>query len=150
MAKSLQIYLQFIRLISFFRPVMMLTVRMWIATIFFSAGKVKISDFNNTIALFREEYKTPFLSPVLAAGCATAFELGCSVLLMLGLFSRLATLPLIVMTAVITFTYDDNIQHYYWAMLLGLIFFYGADKISLDYFIQKHWERHHGEPKKIS
>lgn len=118
-------------------PLMLLIVRLWIAHVFFVSGLVKIEDFDNTIALFRDEYQVPILPPVLAAILATIFELFCPVLLSLGLAARLATLPLLVMTAVIQFTYDQNIQHAYWAMLLGIILSHGAGKISADYFIRK-------------
>ena len=123
--------------LNFAKPVMMLILRLWIAKVFFSAGLVKINDFSGTVWLFANEYSVPFLPPMLAAVFATIFELSCSTLIALGLASRLATLPLIVMTAVINFTYQDNIEHYYWVMLLGTILFYGADKLSLDYIISK-------------
>lgn len=116
---------------------MLLVLRLWIAHIFWNAGMVKIEDFDNTIALFRDEYKTPFLPPQIAAIFATAFELSCPILLTLGLATRLATLPLLAMTAVIQFTYDQNPEHIYWAMLLGTILVSGAGKISLDYLLFK-------------
>ena len=124
-----------INALNYVKPIMMLILRLWIAKVFFSAGLVKIHDFSGTVWLFANEYSVPFFPPMLAAVCATIFELGCSTLIALGLASRLATLPLIVMTAVINFTYQDNIEHYYWVMLLGTILFYGADKLSLDYIL---------------
>lgn len=134
-------YSKFIDLSNSLQPVMLLVLRLWIAHIFWNAGMVKIEDFDNTIALFRDEYKTPFLSPQIAAFFATAFELSCPILLTLGLATRLATLPLLAMTAVIQLTYDQNTQHYYWAMLLGTILVSGAGKISLDYFITKKFNQ---------
>jgi putative oxidoreductase len=49
------------------------------------------------LKLFHEEYgpKLPFLDPALAMHLANFKETVCSVLLFLGLFSRLATLPLL-------------------------------------------------------
>ena len=128
-------YSKFIDISNSLQPVMLLVLRLWIAYIFWNAGMVKIEDFDNTIALFRDEYKTPFLPPQIAAFFATAFELSCPILLTLGLATRLATLPLLAMTAVIQLTYDQNIQHYYWAMLLGTILVSVAGKISLDYLL---------------
>lgn len=120
---------------------MMLVLRLWIAHIFWSAGMVKIEDFSTTIALFRDEYKTPFLPPEIAAFLGTLFELTCPILLTFGLATRLATLPLLAMTAVIQLTYDQNIQHIYWAMILGTILVSGAGKISLDYLISKKFNQ---------
>jgi putative oxidoreductase len=60
------------------------------------------------VQLFADEYKVPVLPPELAATMATSFELGCSALLVLGLATRLATLPLLGMIAVIqTFVYPS-------------------------------------------
>ena len=81
---------------------------------------------------FEHEYQTPFLPVWFAAGSATLFELAMPVLLIGGLFTRLATLPLIVMTAVIQFTYLDHIDHLYWILLLGLILTWGPGRFSLD------------------
>ena len=44
--------------------------------------------------LFADEYRVPVLPPELAAALATSVEIGCSLLLVLGLGTRLATLPL--------------------------------------------------------
>ncbi len=124
---------------------MILVLRLWIAHIFWASGMVKIEDFSNTVALFRDEYKTPFLPPEIAAVLGTFFELSCPILLTLGLATRLAALPLLAMTAVIQFTYDQNEQHIYWAMLLGTILVSGAGKISLDYLISKKFNQHRKE-----
>jgi putative oxidoreductase len=137
----ISIYSEFIAILNKLSPVMILVLRLWIAHIFFAAGLVKIEDFSTTIALFRDEYKTPFLPPEVAAFLGTFFELSCPILLTLGLATRLATLPLLAMTAVIQFTYDQNIQHIYWAMLLGTILVSGAGKISLDYLISKKFNQ---------
>lgn len=130
-------YSKFITISNYFAPMMMLILRLWIAYVFFISGLVKIDDFDNTIALFRDEYQVPIIPPVIAAVLGTMFEISCPILLTLGFATRLATLPLLAMTAVIQFTYDQNIQHAYWAMLLGTILCFGAGKISVDYKLAK-------------
>lgn len=130
-------YSKFIDIADWLQPVLLLVLRLWIAHIFWNSGIVKIENFGNTIDLFRDEYKTPFLPPQIAATIATIFELTCPILLAFGLATRLATLPLLAMTAVIQLTYDQNPEHAYWAMLLGTILVSGAGKISLDYLIVK-------------
>ena len=130
---------------------MLLVIRLWIADVFFSSGMVKIEDFQNTVALFREEYKTPFLPPEIAAILATVFEIICPILLTLGLASRIATLPLLAMTLVIHLTYDQNQEHLYWAMLLGIILTGGAGKLSLDYLVAKKYNAlNYGNTKKTN
>jgi hypothetical protein len=96
---------------------------------------IKISDWSNTIYLFTNEHPVPGLPPQIAAIFGTTFELSCPILLTLGLATRLATLPLLVMTAVINFTYDNATEHYYWAMLLGILLVNGAGRLSLDFVI---------------
>lgn len=131
----------FIKFSSKLQPVILLVARLVVAQVFWLSGLQKISNFDNTLALFQTEYAVPLLPPFIAAIMATFFELTCSVLLALGLAGRLATLPLLVMTAVIQFTYDQNVQHTYWALLLGTILAFGPGKFSCDYFIgRKFWK----------
>jgi len=134
-------YLKLLYLLALAGPIMMLIVRLWIARVFWASGLVSISDWGNTIYLFTHEFSVPVLSPWLAAVSSTTFELACPVLLTIGLAARLATLPLLAMTAVINFTYDNNIEHAYWAMLLGMILFYGPGKLSVDYWINKRYAK---------
>ncbi|MBI3419113.1 MAG: DoxX family protein [Proteobacteria bacterium] len=114
----------------------LLAARLWMAKIFWQSGMVKIEDWGNTLYLFKEEYHVPLLPPSLAALFATSFELACPVLLVLGLGARLATLPMLAMVAVIQFTYDSNMEHFYWAMLLATLLCFGPGKLSLAHFIR--------------
>ncbi|RTK93444.1 MAG: DoxX family protein [Rickettsiales bacterium] len=122
-------------------PMLMIFMRLWMAKIFWYSGLTKISSWKSTVFLFKEEYKVPVIPPEIAAYFATAFELTCPVLLVLGLGARFATLPMLAMTAVIQFTYLDLIDHRYWAMLLAVILFYGPGTVSLDHFIFKKFGR---------
>ena len=74
-----------------------LLFRLAIAGVFLRAGLTKISSWESTVALFADEHKVPVLAPHLAAAMAAGFEVGCSVLLLIGLGTRLAALPLIGM-----------------------------------------------------
>ena len=84
--------------------------------------------------LFTDEYKVPVLSPEIAAMLATTFELGCSTLLVVGLTTRLATLPLLGMIAVIQlFVYPHAwSEHLTWTSLLLFLLTRGPGPISLD------------------
>jgi len=136
-----KLYSGFLFLLNGLSPVMLLIIRLWMAHVFWVSGLVKISDWSNTIYLFTNEFPVPGLPPLVAAIFGTTFELCCPVLLTLGLASRLACLPLLAMTAVINFTYDSNIEHAYWAMLLGVILFCGPGKLSVDHFLTKKRRR---------
>ena len=79
-----------IRMAERFAPAIDLVIRVFVAMVFFKAGLTKIASWDNTIALFENEYMVPLLPPALAAAMATAAELGFPVLLVLGLGSRFA------------------------------------------------------------
>jgi putative oxidoreductase len=78
-----------------------LLFRLAIAGVFLRAGLTKMASWETTVQLFTDEYKVPVFPPEIAALLATTFELGCSTLLVVGLATRLATLPLLGMIAVI-------------------------------------------------
>lgn len=138
--KILKTYLALIKVLEKFGlPIFAFFIRFWMAKIFWYSGMTKIANWQSTVYLFKEEYKVPLFPPELAAYFSTTFELACPVLLVLGLATRLATLPLLAMTAVIQFTYLDLIDHRYWAMLLIFILLYGPGKLSLDHLIAKHF-----------
>jgi len=101
------------------------------------AGLTKIDNWESTLSLFEYEYAVPFLPVAFAALSATFFELAMPVLIILGLFTRLAALPLLVMTAVIELTYGSFPEHAYWALLLGVLMTYGAGKFSIDQYFMK-------------
>ena len=114
-----------------------LMARVAVAAVFWKSGQAKIANWDLTVQLFQDEYRVPILSPSVAASLATTFELAMPVLLVLGLASRLATLPLLGMVLVIQlFVYPQSwAEHLTWATLLLLILTRGPGAISLDRFI---------------
>ncbi len=122
------------RLERFPMSVLQLLFRISIAAVFWNSGLTKIASWQSTVVLFRDEYRVPVLPPEIAATLAASVELTCPVLLVLGLATRLATLPMLGMTFVIeAFVYpEDWIEHLIWASLLLFILTRGAGAISLD------------------
>ncbi len=118
-------------------PLLFFTIRVWIAIIFWDSGLCKVQSWPTTLMLFKNEYKVPTLSPEIAAYLATVTELSCPILLALGLATRLAAIPMLVMTTVIQCTYLCTNEHLYWAVLLGLLICYGPGQLSLDFFFRK-------------
>jgi putative oxidoreductase len=114
-----------------------LLFRLAIAGVFFRAGLTKLASWETTVQLFRDEYRVPLLSPELAAALATAFELGCPLLLVAGLATRLATLPLLGMIAVVQlFVYPSAWpEHLTWASILLFLLTRGAGPLSVDHLI---------------
>jgi putative oxidoreductase len=120
-------------------PVLQLMFRVAVAAVFFKSGLTKIASWELTLQLFQDEYAVPLLPVPLAATLAAATELSMPVLLGLGLFARLAALPLLGMTLVIQlFVYPENwAEHLMWASLLLFIVTRGAGALSLDHFVRR-------------
>ena len=124
-------------------PVLQLAIRLWIARVFFNSGLTKIQDWDATLFLFQEEYRVPLLPTSVAALMGTTFELAMPVLLVVGLATRLAALPLIGMSLVIQFVLGatnpayDNVEHFYWLFLLLVIAIRGPGPLSLDHLLSR-------------
>ena len=116
-----------------------LLFRLAVAGVFLKAGLIKLSNWETTLALFRDEYQVPVLPPEVAGVLATTFELGCSTLLIVGLATRLATLPLLGMVATIQlFVYPSAWpEHLVWASILLFLLTRGGGAISLDHLISR-------------
>ncbi len=122
-------------------PFHQLFLRVWMAEIFWTSGLTKLASWDTTILLFAEEYKVPLLPPELAALLGTATELAMPVLLAAGFATRLAALPLIIMTLVIQFTYLDKMEHWLWVLALAILVTRGAGTFSLDWLLGKFLRR---------
>jgi putative oxidoreductase len=106
-------------------------------SVFIRSGTQKLSDWSSTLLLFQNEYHTPVLPPVVAAYAATALELGCSSLILVGLLTRVSTLLLLGMTATIQlFIYPDAWPtHIQWLAFMIVIVLRGPGRLSLDALI---------------
>ena len=111
-----------------------LLFRLAIASVFLKAGLNKIASWELTVQLFADEYKVPVLAPEMAARMAATFEIGCSLLLIAGLATRLAALPLLGMILTIQlFVYPSAYaEHLTWASILVFLLTRGAGPWSVD------------------
>ncbi len=136
--KIINIYFKIIQILELaLMPILILLIRFWMAQIFWYSGLTKISDWQATIFLFKDEYKVPVIPPEIAALLSTSVELAAPILLVLGFATRLTIIPMLAMTAVIQFTYEYSNEHYYWAMLLTTILCYGPGILSIDNLIKR-------------
>lgn len=122
------------------QPVAMLLARLYVAYAFFLSGLTKIRSWDTTLALFMDEYKVPFLPPMIAALAGTGGEIVLPVLLALGLGTRFAALGLSVVNVVAVVSLAEIApaalqQHYLWGTLLALLVVFGPGKLSLDHFL---------------
>ena len=123
--------------------VVALVSRISVASVFWRSGQTKVAGFSireETFALFRDVYKVPLLPPGVAAYLSTISEHVFSVLLVVGLASRLSAIGLLFMTAVIElFIFPDGWpEHILWTGLLLQLIARGPGAISLDHQI---WQR---------
>jgi putative oxidoreductase len=118
-----------------------LLARAAIAGIFWRAASTKLANFDLTIALFQDEYlrNLPFLPAAPMAYLATAVEITMPALVLAGLLTRLATLPLIGMTLFIQlFVYPTSWpDHLIWIALLVLLLARGAGAVSFDALVAR-------------
>jgi putative oxidoreductase len=123
--------------------IIQLMSRLSLAVIFWRSGQAKLANWDLTLQLFASEYKVPVLPPEIAAPLAASFELGCPIFLMLGLFTRIACLPLIGMTLVIQiFVYPMSWpDHLIWLTLLLLLLTRGPGAVSLDHLAARFYGR---------
>ena len=123
-------------------PLFDLTARLYLASVFWKSGMVRFRDwsngtFDNQIFLFELEHPVPGIPPEPAAYLTMGAEIVLPILLVLGLFGRFAAAGLLIMTAVIEFTYGHFYSHILWAFLAGMLFIKGPGKLSLDTFLLK-------------
>jgi putative oxidoreductase len=117
-----------------------LIARLAVGGAFWRSGQTRIEGFHikeSTFFLFREEYRVPLLPPDFAAYLTTFSENVFSVLLIVGLASRLSAAGLLGMTPVIqTFVYPSGWpDHILWATALLVIVSRGPGVLSLDYLL---------------
>ena len=126
-------------------PLLLLGLRLWVPWQFFKAGLLKVSDWQSTLWLFREEYHVPLLPPALAAAAGTAGELVFPVLLAAGLATRWAALGLSLVNVMAVVAYAHVLlaegyeaalgQHWLWGTVLAVLFVFGAGRWSFDAWI---------------
>ncbi len=120
--------------------IIQLAGRIGVGATFFKAGLLKYQSWEFTVRLFQEEYRVPLLDPAVAARIAMVQELTIPILLFLGLATRIATLPLLGMIAVIqTFVYPNAYnEHLVWGAILVLLLTRGPGVFSVDYLIGQY------------
>lgn len=127
------------RLAGFPLSILQLGMRIGVGAVFFKAGLLKYNSPEFTVLLFRDEYQVPLLAPEVAARMAMLNELTIPILLFLGLATRLATLPLLGMIAVIQiFVYPNAwTDHFMWGSALVFVLTRGPGPLSLDHLIAR-------------
>ena len=130
-------YRQLVRGLEALIPIFDLSLRLYLAHIFWKGGMVKLSSWISTVMLFTMVYDVPVLSPEHAAYLATAIELGGSLLLAIGLGGRWAALSLFGLNIVASISYgqlsEAALQEaFYWGILFLYFVLHGPGLLSAD------------------
>ncbi len=115
-----------------------LALRIFPAAVFLQSGRTKVEGLSikdSTFFLFEHEYALPLVPHEVAAVLATLAEHILPALMIIGLFTRLSALGLLMMTATIQiFVYPGAwITHGLWASALIALIAMGPGRISVDH-----------------
>ncbi len=141
-SKLIKYYYKASHLPEYLAPIMDLGLRLYLADVFFKSGLTKIKNWDSTLYLFSDVYRVPLVNTEVAAYLATSVELGCSILLVLGLFGRFAASGLFILNLVAVISYADLSQaginqHLSWGILLGVLLILSNGKYSVDAWLEK-------------
>ena len=119
-----------------------LATRLYVSQVFLASGWLKLTNWNQTLDLFRTEYHTPVLPPMLAAVVGTFGELFFPILLILGIGGRIGAIGLFAVNVMAVVSYwhvlgtDEFIgglrQHELWGFMLAMLAIYGSGALTLD------------------
>lgn len=124
--------------------VLLLSMRIYVAWIFFRAGLLKLDNWSATEYLFQYEYQVPLLPWLWAAYLAVITELFAPVFLLAGLATRLMALGLFGFNTVAVIAYPvlwqdgfvlfskGAMDHQIWGLMLLIVVVCGAGRWSLD------------------
>ena len=124
------------------QSLLLLATRLYVSWQFLKSGWLKLADWETTLFLFEEEYKTPVLSPAVAAVAGTFGEIVFPILLMAGLLGRYAATGLFAVNVMAVVSYAHVLlgegfeaalgQHYLWGFMLLVLVVFGPGRWSLD------------------
>jgi putative oxidoreductase len=120
-----------------------LAIRLYVGRAFLLSGLQKIRNWDNTLALFHDEYHVPLLPAGVAAVLGTFGELVFPVFLVLGLGTRFAALGMSFVNAMAVVSYWHVLstlepalaQHFFWGTLLLVTLFHGPGRLSIDHWL---------------
>lgn len=135
------------RALDFLRPLFLLGTRWFVSWQFLKSGWLKLTEWDTTLFLFRDEYRVPVLPPGAAAVAGTFGELFFPLLLVAGLFTRVGALGLFAVNALAVVSYWHVLgsegfeaalaQHVLWGYMLAVIAVMGGGGISADAWLER-------------
>jgi putative oxidoreductase len=127
------------------QPLFLLATRWYVSWQFLKSGWLKVTSWQSTLALFRDEYHVPLLPPYAAAVSGAFGELFFSTLLVLGIGGRVGPLGLFAVNAMAVISYRQVLlaegfeaalaQHVLWGFMLLMLAVFGIGPIGVDRLI---------------
>jgi putative oxidoreductase len=135
------------RIGNLFQPLFLLATRWYVSWQFLNSGWLKVTNWESTLGLFRDEYHVPLLPPHAAAVTGAFGELFFPTLLVLGLGGRIGALGLFAVNLMAVVSYRQVLlaegseaalaQHVLWGFMLVLLWVFGNGPLALDRLITK-------------
>src|SRR5271165_1384262 len=135
------------RLANSLQPLFLLATRWYVSWQFLKSGWIKVTSWQSTLDLFREEYHVPLLPPHVAAVTGAFGELFFPTLLVLGIGGRIGPLGLSAVNIMAVISYRQVLlaegfeaalaQHVLWGFMLLLLAVFGNGPLALDRLIAK-------------
>lgn len=100
-------------------PFLDLAIRLWLGQTFLVAGLIKVANWESALFLATYEYPVSWLSPFAAAIIGAAIQVVGGLMIALGLGTRFAAIPLLILSLVIQSAYLQINTHLFWAVLFG-------------------------------
>jgi putative oxidoreductase len=133
------------------QPLLLLATRFYVGWQFTKSGWLKVTSWDTTLGLFRDEYHVPLFPPDVAAVMGSCGELAFPILLYLGLFTRIGALGTLFVNVMAVVSYRQVLlsegfegalgQHVLWGFMLVVLTIFGAGKISLDAWLERRARR---------
>ena len=131
------------------RPLFLLATRWYVSWQFLKSGWLKVTTWQSTLGLFRDEYHVPLLPPHAAAVAGATGELFFPTLIVLGLGGRLGPIGLFFVNIVAVISYRQVLladgfeaalgQHVLWGYMLSTLILYGCGPLSADRLLGRRW-----------
>jgi len=130
-----------------FQPAFLLATRWYVSWQFLNSGRLKVTNWDSTLGLFRDEYHVPLLPPHAAAITGVFGELFFPTLLVLGIGGRLGALGLFAVNVMAVVSYRQVLladgseaalaQHVLWGFMLAVLCVFGNGPLALDRLLAK-------------
>ncbi len=129
------------------QPLLLLATRWYVSWQFLKSGWLKVTSWQTTLDLFREEYHVPLLPPHAAAVTGAFGELFFPTLLVLGLGGRIGPLGLSAVNIMAVISYRQVLlaegfeaalaQHVLWGFMLLMLVVFGNGPLAMDRLITR-------------